>query len=212
MEFNSMEDIHKLPILGAGSFGNVYHFGEYSIKVYHPVIVLMLGAAMRNPNLKLHKRKFTRFKKRQKKVHNSNLPIDTIFIDGKFVGVVYKYIDGNTIFNKGGQLTFDERKKISLKLINNTQELTKNKIYHCDLKLDNILIDKDENVRIIDFDDRFTKVTTISNPYYLKKTLISLRDTLNSILYDANYLETRNILNYDDLECYVKKLQKKKDL
>lgn len=212
MDFNSMEDIHKLPFLGTGSFGNVYHFGEYSIKIYHPVIVLMLGAAIRNPNLKLHKRKFIRFKKRQEKIHNSNLPIDTIFINGKFAGVVYKYIDGKTIFNMGGQLTFDERKDIGLKLINNTKELTKHKIYHGDLKLDNVLIDKDENVRIIDFDDSLTKVTMISNPYYLKKTLISLRNTLNHILYDASYLETRNILNYDDLECYVKKMEKKRDV
>ena len=81
---------------------------------------------------------------------------------------VYEYFNGKTL----GEYLIDNQNNISevdiknifANIVNAVKFLHEQNIIHCDLKLDNILIDKYKNIKIIDFDlSRICKDEYLSN-------------------------------------------------
>jgi serine/threonine-protein kinase CHEK2 len=74
-------------------------------------------------------------------------------------GVIYTYFDGCTLsrYIKQQKLDISSLSIIFKKIVLGVKYLHDNDIIHCDLKLQNIMIDDDLNIKIIDFD--FSKIT-----------------------------------------------------
>lgn len=69
---------------------------------------------------------------------------------------VYEYFNGMTLYDfitdNYDDITEKDIKDIFIKIVNAVKFLHSQNIIHCDLKLDNILIDNENNIKIIDFD------------------------------------------------------------
>lgn len=67
--------------------------------------------------------------------------------------LVTKYIDSNNLayINKSIKLKITEKILIFIKILDIVEEIHKNNIIHCDLKPGNIVIDKENNIYIVDF-------------------------------------------------------------
>nr|QBK88749.1 MAG: CAMK family serine/threonine kinase [Mimivirus LCMiAC01] len=96
---------------------------------------------------------------------------------------VYEYFDGKTLneyildnYNKIGE---DDIKKIFMKIVNAVNFLHSNNIIHCDLKLDNILINDKQDIKIIDFD-----LSKICKDEYLSENIFGTMQYIAPESYD----------------------------
>lgn len=77
-----------------------------------------------------------------------------VFSDDNYVYMVFEYVsDGDLVkyFKVNPLLEEDQLKKFFYKILKGVNYLHENSIIHRDLKLDNILIDKNMNPKICDF-------------------------------------------------------------
>ncbi len=214
MYINGRNDLGEY--LGRGRSGSVYKCGDSAIKLYHDIIYEIDKV---NPCLQINRRKFKLMQMRASRIEHTPLVEDLIYLNGKFHGVSYPYIEGeplNKIFRK---LSIEDRINLSRQIIRNAKELTDNQIYPKDYRLPNIIYDAEGNIRIIDVDDTHTRVTVLPNYLELLFSLSSLASLLTIFLegrdlddkkYEifAKYKEAikirrRKILSYQKLSSYV---------
>lgn len=213
------KDINNLEYIGSGTFGSVYKNDQNALKIYHDMIKIEFGEAVKNPCLRYKSKKLNTLLKLNNEIRNTNLISDIIYVDNIFSGVVYPYHEGNTL----SSITFtpSEKKEICIKLVNNACELTNNYIYPLDYKLNNIIYTNSGEVKIIDLDDELTYVRHGFNPILLELSIYSLKKTISYFLdknhfyrntkYDKylsnNYFGKnfyKNHFSYEYLEKYIK--------
>lgn len=176
------EDLAKFEKIGKGKYGHVYKIDSSNvIKVYRDTITNKLGELVVNPALNVSRGRLERIKKRAQKVNNTDLPKDIVIIDGHFYGYVLPYYEGQTL-DKAKRLPYDEKKDISIQLLDNNNELNENKIYPMDYHTDNIMV-VDGEPKIIDIDDPLTRYTRLPNKALSKTTMGRLNDTIQDF-YD----------------------------
>ena len=151
------------------------------IKVYKDTIIDLVGDAIINPALSISKRRIKRIIARSKKVKNTDLASDFVVLDVFFHGYVLPYYDGKTL-DKVKNLTYAEKKKISLDLVDNDQELKDNHVYSTDYHTNNIIV-VDGKVKIIDLDDPLTHYTILPNLALSKLSMGRLNETIRDF-YD----------------------------
>jgi len=110
--------------------------------------------------------------------HPNIVKLLDIVVSKDYIHIVLEYCDGLNLyeymFNRGGkQLSESLARRIFIQLLNAVDYLHRNNIYHRDLKLDNIMIDKTGRVTIIDFGfaiqvNNNTKITSFcGTPFYM---------------------------------------------
>lgn len=96
-------------------------------------------------------------------------PKHLVYYDGVFVGYIMEYLpDGISLSKNTEKYSFEEKIEIIKKIEEVMKKLHKKKIYICDLNLDNIFLDKNENVRLIDCDSFVIKKNVVNNEVDLK--------------------------------------------
>jgi serine/threonine protein kinase len=67
--------------------------------------------------------------------------------------IITEYVKGKDLYDKiiSGKMTEDYIKKIFIQLLKTLEFLHSKKYYHRDIKLENILVDNDDNIKLIDF-------------------------------------------------------------
>ncbi len=180
--------INNLEIIGSGTFGKIYKDGDKVYKLYKEEIKGEYYQLHSNPSLNYNpitRYKLNRLKQIKGKIKNCNLAYDSIYIDGKFSGVVADYFEGETLRKVKDELTFDEKLKISREIVETMKKLQKNGIYPLDLHLSNVMVGKDLEVRLVDLDDCLTKVRLIGTPLIRRHSIRRLKHTLQD-LFDEN--------------------------
>lgn len=209
------EELKKFRRINGGGFGSIYEHNGKVYKVYHQEVKTDFGLVS-NPVLKhstYYKNKIKRMSERDGKLIYTDLPEDILLIDDKFQGIVMPYYEGETVLE---HISDPLLKKIALsrQMIRNARELTDNHVYPFDYKLINMIVSKN-GLKFIDLDDVFTKITTIPNPFYNKRSIGILDETIKAFLRDDDYRvlseEVRkNLLRqyeyfytYDSIESYL---------
>ncbi|MCQ2816615.1 MAG: protein kinase [archaeon] len=115
--------------------------------------------------------------------------------------IVLPYYQNGTLYEalheKKIQMSFEQKKKILLGILNGLKYLNENEIYHCHLSSKNILIDDNENPIISDFGfDNLRDIASIFNKYsnkngYTSPELLSDRSKI------GHKLEGNTLHNYD---------------
>jgi len=183
MEFKDSKEF-KEHYLGKGLFGTVYRYQDKAIKQYHPYIYKFDTS---NPCLKPYHLKFKLMKLKAPNIKHTFLVEDLLYINGKFSGVIYPYIEGNHLGTLLDTMSIIEKEKLSRQLIIHAKELTDNFIYPKDYRLPNILRDINGNIKIIDLDDIRTKIKLYPSPCNYMLSLNSLRQVLIDLLEDDDY-------------------------
>lgn len=200
MKHFTKDEFEQLTYVKSGTFGSVFHDGKIAFKKYHHEIKAIGYVLIKNPCLKQNRHKFKRMWKRQSKIEYTDLICDTFSIDNDYSGVCYPYYQGQLLEEIRKESSFKEKEYIALQLIRNAKELTDQKIYPLDYKLNNVIYTSQGQVKIIDLDDQLTKVTLIKNPYYFYKSTRRLKSTLFHFFEYHHYYLNDELLQY--LECY----------
>jgi hypothetical protein len=204
-------NINALEHITHGKFGHIYQDGTYAYKIYIPKIHTEYGT-VNNPCLSSSKRKVHRIISRAKQVRYTDLNYEEIYLDRRFGGVRYKYLEGTTLSRIYIGLPYLIKRDISLKLIRNNAELLSNNIYPLDYKLNNIICSEDYEPHIIDLDDVLTKVTLLPSRRYHNEAMFGLKQTIMTFFNDANInlLSTRQREMLDSYQTYNPLYQKYK--
>lgn len=188
----SQEEFDKLEYINKGAFGYVFKKNNIALKRYRNNVKLRYGEYPVNPCLKFKRTRLNRLKKRAQNIEHTDLIFDYLYINGDFAGVCTVYYDGPILANTINY-SFNKKKTFGKEIVRNAMELTNQKIYPLDYKCDNVMLDKDEKVKIIDLDDILTKVTIFPNRILLKRSLESLKRML-IIYFHSNQLDVPNDL------------------
>lgn len=196
MELNKSY-IKNLELIGSGCFGKVYKDRNVVYKLYRESFDNYEGEYKKNPALSqsiLNKYKLNKLIKLNSEIKGSNLITDLIYINGNFVGVKSKFIDGDALSNIKDNLSFCSKIKISKDIIKNIQELYYYNIFPIDIHLSNIILDKGENIKLIDLDDPLTKVRIIKNLIITKSCLLHVKQSLYELFgyydfYGASFFD-----------------------
>lgn len=184
----SENELNKLERVGSGGFGSVYKVGDKAYKIYTEYIKTGYDTTRLNPMLKnssLVLNKMDRLIKINHRIEHTDLIEDTIFINNKFRGVVMPFYNGIRLFDIINEPLIDKI-KYARKYLECARELTLNHIYPTDYKLNNVLLVDDE-IKIIDLDDPFTKVRIISDPLLNKKSIIIFDETIKAFFKENDY-------------------------
>lgn len=178
------EELRKLKSAGSGAFATVFADKEkmVAIKRYHEYIKGNCCSDAKNPCLNANLRKYKRLNLRDEKIKYTDTFVELVYEGFKFIGVKKKYYEG-TRLDKIGSRTLTEKKTILTKLIRNAKELVFHRIYNLDYKSDNALVTNDGEVKILDLDDIWTKVTLLPNPIYESISRRKLQQTIVNIIY-----------------------------
>lgn len=186
MEILELQDTKNLEFIGSGKNAKVYKNDDNDVvKIYREYIN---GEVNKSPNL--NKLKIYLMSKRRDKVKRSELPKGIIFIGKKVKGVLYNYKIGDNLLKLKKTLPFDKRILYARILVESSKELTDNKIYCLDYKLDNVVCNQIPS--FIDLDDWLTKYTIFKNRKYLKESLYRLKEMILELLI-INYNITLTI-------------------
>ncbi len=181
----SKDELLRLDIIGSGNFGVVYKKDDKAYKVYKDLVKANGYDLVENPMLKhefLTIRKCNRLIRLNRRIQNTDLIEELLYIDGKFSGVVMPFYNGK-LFLELRDLPLEERIKYSRILLSNAKELIDNSIYPLDYKLTNMFL-VDREVRIIDLDDVLTKVMAFKSPMHAKDSFMILDETIKTFLND----------------------------
>lgn len=178
------EELRKLKSVGTGTYATVFADGDKKIviKKYHEYIKNFDWSIAKNPCLNIRWRKYKRLNSRDKKIKYTDTFVELVYEESRFIGVKKKYYEGDSL-NKIDSRTLTVKKKILLELIKNAKELTSHRIYNLDYKPDNLLVTNDGEVKILDLDDVWTKVTLLPNPIYERISRRKLQQTIINIIY-----------------------------
>ncbi len=181
------EELKRLRFIGSGGFGSVFadENDECTIKKYHDK-VKSLDYYANNPCLRIKRKKFKRLNRLAGKIKYTDVGLELVYNGFRFIGVKKKYYDGKTL-DKLENISFDEKKIITAKLIRNAKELTSHRIYNLDYKTNNVLLTKQGEVKIIDLDDIYTRVTFFPNYFHKRKSLRKLKETIIYYFYRNQY-------------------------
>ena len=176
------DDLKKYEIIGYGKYGIVYKVNSDTvIKVYKDTIKDLMGDAIMNPALQVSKRRLSRIKKRSKLVKNTDLARDIVVLDGYFHGFVLPYYEGKTLDDRS-DLSYEDKKRLSIELVDNDRELKNHKIYPMDYHTSNIMI-VNGKIKILDLDDPLTHYTMLPNIAFSKISMGRLNETIQEF-YD----------------------------
>lgn len=178
MEKLVINDIKDFEFIDSGRNADVYkNKNNEVIKIYKKYIN---GEINKAPNLNLLKIYLISIKRN--KLKKNELPKGIVFIGKKIRGVLYNYKIGDNLLKLQKNLSFDKKILYSKILVEKSKELTDNKIYCLDYKLNNVVCNDIPN--FIDLDDWLTKYTIFKNKRYLKETLYRLREMILELLID----------------------------
>lgn len=192
------EEIKQMELIGRGTYGKVYKNKDKVYKLYRPMVPKEDGTLVKNPSLKYKASRLNRLIRINQKLQYSDLIEDTIFINGKFRGVIMPYYEGK-LLSKQEDTDIYQKILRMYNLLISTKELTKHYIYPTDLKLNNIIV-QDGNIRIIDLDDYHTKVGFCPSSAHLKKAITSLDWTIKKYLHDY-----RNFILDEKIESHLQR-------
>ncbi len=173
-------EIEKFEYVACGGFGRLYRNGDVIYKFYKEKVHTTLYGMVPNPLLKYHAFRINKLMKLDKKLMYTDLIKDTIFVDGKFAGVVLPFYDGKTL-DFSMDMPYSKKIALSYEFVRNARELTNNFIYPMDYKLDNMMM-VNGHAKIIDLDDVFTKVSIIANSRHQKRCISVLDATIKAFL------------------------------
>lgn len=181
------EELKKFKCINSGGFGTIYEHNGKVYKVYNSDVKTGWDY-VDNPVLKhrsLQQSKIRKMMSLNDRIKYTDLPEDILYVDDKFQGIVMPYYDGETILN---MINSPVLKKIALsrQMVRNAKELTENHIYTFDYKLINMIVCNGE-LKLIDLDDSLTKVTSISNPFYNKRSIGILDETIKAFFREDDY-------------------------
>lgn len=197
------EDLEKYNYVGQGYFGRTKTDGLIVLKIYHDILYEI---GEKNSALKRRNKFFKLIEKRRHNIKYTDLLKERLYINNIFSGVVYDFISGETLIKVIKYKSLEERKNIAYQLIRNEKELTDNKIYNLDLKLNNVLLDEEQRVHIIDTDDPKTRATIIPNLIYKRMCLELLKDSIVYIMANNNY-KFKGVTSYKNIKRYVKQIK-----
>ncbi|RAL62420.1 hypothetical protein DID88_004986 [Monilinia fructigena] len=132
-------------LIGKGSFGKVY---LASHKLLHNSKVVLKSANKDDSNLAReihHHRQF---------LHPHIARLYEVIVTENLVWLVLEYCPGDELYNyllKNGPLPVEKVQKIFTQLVGAVAYVHNSSCVHRDLKLENILLDKHENVKLVDF-------------------------------------------------------------
>jgi len=169
-------EVEKLEIIGSGNFGMVYRCEDRIYKIYNKSVNASENKVVPNPALKYRKRKLNRLISLNKRIENTDLIDDVIFIDGNFSGVSMSYYEGVTLSDLIEE-PIEKRITIAKAIVKNAKELTKHFVYPTDYKLNNFMF-VDGEVKIIDLDDELTKVKLFPDPLLAYESITCLDDMI----------------------------------
>jgi len=195
----SSNELNELTKMGSGNFGTIYKSDDKVLKIYNEYIKTDTHENIKNPMLRYKLISINRLNKLinlKDKIKNTDLIEDLLYIDNKFNGVIMPYYEGK-LFLELINKPIDEKIELCKKLVTNAKELTDNKIYPLDYKLINVFYTNNNEVKLIDLDDIFTKVYNLNNIYYKKESITILDETIKTFLKEYNYYSQKinKILN-----------------
>lgn len=170
-----------------GGFGTIYEHDGKVYKVYNDDVKTGYEY-VKNPVLKhclRHINKIRRMIDINGNLVYTDLPEDILYVDDKFKGIVMPFYEGETVLE---HINDPLLKKIALsrQMIRNARELTDNHVYSFDYKLINMIVSRN-GLKFIDLDDCLTKVTTIANPFYNRRSIGILDETIKAFLREDDY-------------------------
>ena len=191
----SNEEIEKMDRIGSGNFGTTYLYKNKTYKIYHSHVkatneLFNIKEMIKNPSLKYDYIKYNYLKHINAKLEYTDLIDDVLYIDGKFSGIIMPYYSGDTFYDRKND-PIEKKVAMTRQLLLNAKELTNNRIYPLDYKLDNMMINGKE-IKIIDLDDVKTKVL---NPVYKDQSIEVLDKSIKNFFGDVDY----NCLQIDEL-------------
>ena len=196
INLNSSE-LKKLDVINSGNFGTLYRCGDKVYKIYNELIKTDNNYLIKNPVL-VHRlrsiNKCNRLIRLNEKIQHTDLIEDTIYIDGKFGGVVLPFYDGILYFDLMDE-SIERRIELSEKIIVCARELIAHHIYPKDYKLINMFLIGEE-AKLIDLDDPFTKVLLLPNKYHREDSIDILDQTIKAFMRErANCIFPQEILS-----------------
>ena len=175
------EYLKNCEVIGSGCFGVVYRRGNKAYKVYREEIKDDFKEPADNPVLTNPGRTFdklNRLIRLNSLIEYSDLAEDILYVDNKLSGVVLPYYDGKLFYDIVFE-PIENRITYARELLRNARELTSHNIYPLDHRLKNIMLVNGE-VKIIDLDDYYSRVTRFVNPYYYFRSISALDDSIKS--------------------------------
>lgn len=105
------------------------------------------------------------------------------FHAGGFIFFIMEYIDGDILCNHiKNNLPCPEKVRIIKDIIKGIGHLHSNNVIHCDIKLENVMIDKDGHVKLIDYDmSKF-----VDNDYYMSDSIFGTSKYIAPESYDLS--------------------------
>ncbi len=216
----SREELNSLEIKGKGNFGTIYRRNNQALKVFNEDVKTNGYGYEENPLLKHRTATINKCRtliRRNKRIQNTDLIEDLLYIDGVFYGTVMPFYDGQLML-ECRTLPIEKIIEYARSLVINGRELTDHLIYPTDYKLNNIFVVNDK-VKLIDLDDVYTKVWPVKPPLLQEESISILDKTIKSLLSRYHYygMDVKQRLSrdkktnktYQEIEEYLDRESKK---
>jgi len=145
-----MENYHIIKKIGSGSFATVYLAQSenqlYALKVINKTEITAIYEQKLNNEIKI-----------LKKINHPNIvKLYDVIETSESYYLILEYISGGDLYDlvtspDFSRLQINDKKRIFNQITNAVKYLHDNNISHADLKLENVLIDQDRNIKLTDF-------------------------------------------------------------